>query len=346
MKKSVKITCLVAVFCIVLGLIIVLGTSLKIGFDYNQLNTGTLETKTYTVEQPFQNIEIQSRWSNVYFAVAQDAQCEVVCTETERKTCAVSVENGTLTVSQKDTRRWYEYFGIFWGPSDVSEMKITVYLPQQSYQSLRVQSQSGDISVGTEFAFQTADVKTTSGNIKLSSSVKEKLAATSNSGNITVENANADTLWAESTSGNLTLNAIQVQGSMDLKSNSGNLKLGNVTAQNFMAKTTSGNMTLSTVQAKDKLNLEANSGIVRLENVFAQEFVCATTSGDVWLRDSDAHMLTITSNSGCVKGSLCTAKRFEISTNSGDVDVPYSDSGADLCTVTTTSGDVSLRVSD
>lgn len=346
MKKGVKITCLVAVSCIVLGLLIILGTSFKIGFDYNQLNTGTLETNTYTVEQPFQNIDIQSRWSNVYFAVAQNAQCEVVCTETERKQCVVSVENGTLTVSQKDTRRWYECFGIFWGPSDVSEMKITVYLPQESYQSLRVHSQSGDVSVGTEFAFQTAELQTTSGNIQFLGSVKEQLAANSNSGNITVENVNVDMLQAETTSGNLILNAIQVQNGIDLKATSGNLKMGNVTAQNLTAETTSGNITLNTVQAKDKLDLEASSGTVRLENAVSQELVCATTSGDVRFQDSDAHSITVSSTSGCVEGNLRTAKNFEISTTSGDMDVPYSDSGADLCQVTTTSGDVSLRISE
>lgn len=327
MKKSVKITCLVAVFCIILGLLIVLGTSLKIGFDYNQLNTDTLETKSYTVEQPFQNIDIQSQWSNVYFAVAQDAQCEVVYTETERKTCAVSVENDTLTVSQKDTRRWYECFGILWSSDDVNEMKITVYLPEQSYHSLHIQSQSGNIALNSVQVQGSVDLKTNSGNLQL-------------------EDLTAQDLTVETTSGNITLKAIKAQDRLDVKSNSGTLRLEDVITKELVCATTSGDITLNTVKAQGRLDLKSNSGTLRLENVIAQELICATTSGDIWFKDSDAGMLEIYSNSGCVKGNLLSEKKFEVSTNSGSVDVPYSNADAGLCAITTTNGDIALRISE
>ena len=105
MKKSVKITCIVAASCIVLGLLILLGVSVKFGFDYRKLDTTTVEVQTYAVEQPFENIDVCSLENDVTFSLADDGQCKVVCTQTERKTCTVSVENGTLTVAQNDIRR-------------------------------------------------------------------------------------------------------------------------------------------------------------------------------------------------------------------------------------------------
>lgn len=71
-----------------------------------------------------------------------------------------------------------------------------------------------------------------------------------------------------------------------------------------------------------------------------------TASGDIQLQDFDADMLKLHSNSGCVSGSLLSSKKFEISTNSGSVDVPPSDNNGGLCAVTTTSGDVTFRISE
>ena len=82
MKKSVKITCIVAASCIVLGLLILLGVSVKFGFDYRNLNTTTAEVKTYAVEQAFENIDIHSLSNNVELSAADGEQCKVVCTET------------------------------------------------------------------------------------------------------------------------------------------------------------------------------------------------------------------------------------------------------------------------
>lgn len=307
MKKSVKVICIIAAVCIALGVCIALSTSVKIGFDFEKLNTETLESKTYTVDEEFQNIDVQTNALNVYFITAEDAQCKVVCTQTKRNMCEISVENDTLTVTQTDTRLWYEHFGIFWNVSDEAEMKITVYLPQQTYRALRVRSQSGNISVSSQFTFDTAEMETASGDIQFAGSVKETLTA---------------------------------------NSNSGALDLNNLTVRDITAKTASGNITLDSVKTENALRLESNSGIVQLVQTGADMLFCETASGDIQFQDSDADTLKLHSNSGCVNGSLLSSKKFEISTNSGSVDVPPSDNNGGLCAVTTTSGDVTFRISE
>lgn len=343
MKKCVKITCTVAVSCILLGLLIVLGASLKIGFDYKSLNTVTLETKTYTAEEPFQNIDIESIWSNVYFAFAEDGQCRVECTETARQTCAVSVQNNTLTVKQKDSRLWYENFGFFWGTTDETEMKITVYLPDKNYQKLQINTQSGAAFVDEEFTFNTADIATMSGNIRFLGSANETLTVHSNSGLIRVEKVNVKVLEAGNMSGNIIFSSVQAQEDMTLNSNSGILNLEDVQAKSFSAGTMSGNILFRTVRVQENMTLNSNSGILNLEDVLAKTFSAETMSGNVLFKNSDADKLEIHTGSGSVRGNLLSKKNFDVSTSSGTVDVPYSDSNAGLCSVTTTSGNVSLH---
>lgn len=326
MKKSVKITCVVAASCIVLGLLILLGVSVKFGFDYRNLNTTTAEVKTYAVEQAFENIDIHSLSNNVKFSVADGEQCKVVCTETARTACTVSVENGTLIVTQKDTRRWYENFGMYWASDDTSEMKIELFLPLQEYRDLSVNTQSGDIFVGEPFIFETADLSATSGNISFGSAVN----------NISLH----------STSGNITCQKISMATSIKAETTSGNVDLSKISTVDLSARTTSGNLNLFEIYATGDVVLESNSGIVRLEEATAKSFAITTTSGDIRFKDADADVLRVQSNSGCVTGNLLSEKNFEVSTTSGDVDIPHParyNKSAGVCTVKTTSGDISLH---
>ncbi len=324
MKKSVKITCIVAASCIVLGLLILLGVSVKFGFDYRNLNTTTAEVKTYIMEQAFENIDIHSLSNNVEFSVADGEQCKVVCTETARTACAVSVENGTLTVTQKDTRRWYEHFGMYWESDDTPEMKIEVFLPlQQEYRDLSVSTQSGNVFVGEVFAFETADVSTTSGNISFG--------------------CVANNISLHSTSGNITCQKISMAISLEAETTSGNVELSKISTVDLSAKTTSGDLNLFELYATGDVDLESTSGASRLEDVTAKSFTITTTSGDIELKYADAEELDIESSSGNVTGYLRTEKKFEISTTSGEVDVPGSRINAGRCTVKTTSGDISLH---
>jgi len=324
MKKSVKITCIVAASCIALGLLILLGVSVKFGFDYKNLNTTTAEVKTYAVEQAFENIDIHSLSNNVELSAADGEQCKVVCTETARTACAVSVENGTLTVTQKDPRRWYEHFGIYWAFDDTHEMKIQVFLPAaQEYRDLTVSTQSGDIFVGEPFGFETADLSTTSGNMDFGSAVNN--------------------LSLHSTSGNITCQKISMATSIQAETTSGNVDLSKISTVDLSVSTTSGNLNLFEIYATGDVVLESTSGISQLEKVTAKSFTITTTSGDIKLTYADAEELDIESNSGKVTGNLLSEKNFAVSTTSGEVDVPYSRGDAGRCTVKTTSGDITLQ---
>lgn len=237
------------------------------------------ETKTYTVTEPFHSLDIQSSVSNVCFAVSKDAQCKVICTETEEIYCTVSVENGTLMVVQQDAKC------LNWDNADKTEMKITVFLPAQSYRSARADSKSGNIFIGTEFTFDTAEISSKSGNIEFSAAVNGELFVHNVSGGITVERVHSSALYAKSVSGNILLQSFCADGNIRLESTSGSIQFKDSDAQTLHIQTVSGCVHGNLLSPK-KFEISTMSGIADVSDSSAQADVCAVTtvSGTVQLR--------------------------------------------------------------
>lgn len=303
MKPSKKIALIVAVGCILLGVLLVAVSRPQGGFPQLEMSTMTFETKTHTISESFQHINIQETEADVRILPAQDGQCKVVCYDSEKLVHTVSVADNTLTVKRTDSRQWHERIGIFW--DDWDDVTVTLYLPEQAYASLVLQTVSGDVSVPAGFTFAEAKLLTTSGDVTFAGTVSEQLLVKSTSGEIKV--------------GNLAGSTVQII------TTSGDIDLSNLTADALTLKSTSGEIELSAVQVSGKAALE-------------------TTSGDIEFDHTDAGSLRIQTVSGEVEGTLLSGKNFVTRTTSGDVRMPPSDSTAGTCEVTTTSGDIWLRV--
>lgn len=303
MKTSKKIALIVAAGCILLGaLLIVIGRP-KGGFRQLEAPETKFEAKTHTIEVPFQRIDIHEIYADVRILPATDGQCKVICYDSAGLTHAVGVENDTLTIQSTDHRTWQGHIGIFWG--NWEDITLTVYLPEQAYESLVLQTTSGNISVPDSFTFAEAELLTTSGDVAFSGTARETLLVKSTSGEIELKSAGGS--------------------AMNLTTTSGDIGLSNLTADELTIQSTSGEIELSAVQVSGEAALK-------------------TTSGDIELDNADAASLRIQTVSGEVEGTLLSGKNFITRTTSGDVRVPPSDSTAGACEVTTTSGDIRLRV--
>lgn len=303
MKTSKKIALIVAAGCILLGaLLIVIGRP-KGGFRQLEVPEAKFEVKTHTIEEPFTRINIHEIYADVRIRPADDGQCRVVCYDSAELTHAVGVENGTLTIQNTDHRTWDAHIGIFFDKWE--DVSLTVYLPEQTYESLVLQTTSGEISVPDSFTFAEAELLTTSGDITFSGTASE-------------------TLLVKSTSGEIELRSV-AGSAMKLTTTSGDIALSHLTADELTIQSTSGEIELSAVQV---------SG----------EAVLQTTSGDIEFDYADAGSLRIQTVSGDVEGTLLSGKNFVTHTTSGDVRVPPSDSTAGTCKVSTTSGDIRLNV--
>lgn len=144
-KKLIKI----AAVLVFVGLALFLAVMKINKFDFNRLSTMKSETSTHTVKDEFDNIEIDVDSSSVTFVPSSDEVCKVVCEEPERMKHKVDVKNGTLKIKCIDNRKWYDYIGI--GFTDYS---VTVYLPEDKYNNLEIETAVGDVEVPDDFTFE------------------------------------------------------------------------------------------------------------------------------------------------------------------------------------------------
>lgn len=322
MKKSKKISIIIAVILFSVGVIISMCALCSINFDFSALNTANFVTKTYAVDESFRNIHIEDVECNICLIPSNDDKCRVICIESDKTSHSVSVQNNTLTIERTDNRKWYEHIVVFyWG-----EVKMDVYLPETEYEELYVKSTSGEIKIPENLTFAKADVSSTSGDIHILSNIKKDASIYAVSGNVYIGEITAENINVQSTSGELTLSSMALNGKLTAKSISGDIKLSNIKCQNIISDTTSGNHTFLSVIAKSNIMVES-------------------ISGNVDLYQSDAETLNIKTTSGNITGTLLTNKIFDVKTTSGNSKIPPSDFGG-KCEIKTTSGNIELAISE
>ena len=64
---------------------------------------------------------------------------------------------------------------------------MEVYLPEEAYGALAAATASGGISVAEGFTFESANLKTISGGVRMLSQAKQELQAESTSGSIRID---------------------------------------------------------------------------------------------------------------------------------------------------------------
>lgn len=320
MKKSKKISIIIAVILIAVGAIISACTFFTVKFDFSKLNTMNSVTKTYTVDESFRDIHIEGTECDIRLMPSDDNNCRVICSEDDKISHSVFVQNGTLTIKRTDNRKWYEHIAVFyWG-----EIEIDLYLPKTEYEELYVKSASGNIDISENFTFEKANVVSTSGEVSFLSRIRDDIDIKTTSGDIYVGETTAKKMDIQSTSGEIMLSSAKLSDELKVKSVSGDIRLSDIECQNITSDTTSGNNIFSNVVAKNSVKIES-------------------VSGDINLYQSDAGTLNIKTTSGNVNGTLLTDKIFNVKTTSGDVNVPQSDIGGE-CEIKTTSGDINLSI--
>lgn len=319
--KHTKKAILVAVALVAAGLVIAFGGMAAMNFNFNKMNTLRFTTNTYSVDESFTNISIETAECDIRFLPSEDDSCKVVCEESKEIFHSVSVKNNTLTIDRTDARQWYKRIvGIYWG-----DMTITVFLPQTAYKSLSVLNVSGNTTIPEDFSFTVAKIRSTSGDIDFLAPVEKDLSLKTVSGNLHAEGTNPKNLDAQSTSGDIDYADSIVSDDMTIDTVSGKIRCSNVSASgDINMETTSGKVTLSGVTAAKTIQIE-------------------TVSGNIELKSCDADSLWLKSTSGKVSGTLLTEKKFLTDTTSGKVNVPGSASGG-KCEIKTTSGNIQFEI--
>lgn len=234
MRRSKKIIILAACAFIVVGFILALSALVMLKFDLSKLNTLDYHITTYPVQDSFSAIRIDVTDCDVQLLPSQDGTCRVECPESKTSRYTVEVKQDTLTVSQNETRTWYHHIGIYLGP-----VELTIYLPQDQYERLSVDSLSGTVTVPDNFSFDKLQVYTTSGSVYLTAQVAQEVCVNTVSGELELTGIQPQTLQLQSTSGTVTLADCDAQ-TIHIETISGNVSAALASPKTFSVQSVSG----------------------------------------------------------------------------------------------------------
>lgn len=305
--------------------LIVGGAILAIGLA-NKNNVTNYVTNTHEVTEEFHNFNINIDTADLTFTKATDGKSQVVCEEKEKVHHEVTVTNDTLTIKTKDERAWYEKYTLF--NLDFRGMKVTVYLPETTYEALKVTLSTGDVVINKDFTFTNANVSASTGKVTMACQTSEKLKVHTSTGDINLNGTNCKNLDASASTGDITIKDVEVVENIVTKTSTGKQTFENVKGNNLTANASTGNIKISNTVLNEKMEIETSTGSVRFDS-------------------SDAKTIKVEADTGSVKGTLKTSKMFSANSNTGSVKLPPIDewdSNNGTCEITTHTGSIEISI--
>ncbi|MBO4411280.1 MAG: DUF4097 family beta strand repeat protein [Lachnospiraceae bacterium] len=315
-----KVWIIIAVILLTLGIALFAGAFIASGFDLSKLTPMQYETNTHKVKDSFERFDIDVKTADVFLKPSTDGLVKVVCEEAGKVRHQVYVENGTLYIRVQDEREWFDYLSLFSKPTSV-----TIYLPMElPGGKLLVNSKTGDVSVTAPSSFGTVEVKTNTGDVSFTGTVKGVLNLTTDTGDIELNDVRAGGAILIVGTGRITASSVVCKQFFGAETGTGRITIRDLTCENFY--TTGG------------------TGDLKLTNVIASAgFKIERGTGEIEFNQCDASTVQVRTSTGDVTGSFLTAKLFSVKTSTGKVRVPETHSGG-TCEITTGTGNILIGV--
>lgn len=319
MKTSTKKLLITALILLIAGILIFFGAMCALGFDFGRLDTSRSEEKIHTINETFDKIVIDSDTARIFFKKAEDDNCKITCYEAENVSYAVSVEDNTLRISVDRVGSWYNFFNFSAGKT-----KITVFLPENEYNSLDIESTTGDVDIPADFVFDSLTIRGETADINCLASVSGELKIGVRTGKISLSSIKAKKAILSTSTGNIEVIDSDINTEFEIRTSTGRIRLTDIRCNVFSSTGTTGNVKLTNVIAVDSLEIER-------------------TTGDIVFEGCDAGSITVKTGTGNVTGTLLSDKIFLIDTSTGHVKVPKTLTGG-KCEITSDTGDIDLSI--
>lgn len=278
MSKIKKFFIILAVIFIVIGMIMIGMSLTAANFDFRNLSTVSYETNTYDIKESFETLIVNDTDCDIRIIASESDDCKVTVSDTAGIEHQVEAYDGTLHVTSKDNRKWYEHIGIYTS----EDCKVVIEIPKAEYKSALIKTMSGDIDVSDEISFEDAILVSTSGDVRFNGKVKNELTAKSTSGEILLTDISVKELLVSSTSGDIEIDGVNVENKAKIEAVSGDVDIDSFDAGVIEIKTTSGDVEGELVTAKNFVT-DTTSGDVRVpvSDLSAGDCVVKTVSGDI-----------------------------------------------------------------
>jgi DUF4097 and DUF4098 domain-containing protein YvlB len=311
MGRGVKLTIIIAV-----GLIVAGGLLSRLGLSLEDWGRGSDKMEKQTASYDggkISGITADCDSLNIDVFPTDGSDITLEWYDDEYRHCELCEENGTLKVTYREARKWYDYlrFGFRWGRFETCTLSIG--LPSSYKGPLSLHTASGKITAGDLRINGDLTAEASSGVIEISNVIAEgSILLDVSSGNIKAESltggGDAD---IKTVSGNLTVSSLALDGDLYAKCSSGVLKLSDVSgAEKVSVGATSGNINLSVISA-DEFDISTTSGSIRFEDIYAEESIAlSAASGNIRGTINDS-VKSYSITSSCLSGNSNLPKNAE-----------------------------------
>lgn len=276
MRRKTKLWLAAAAILFGVGCMIFGGVMTVLGWDLTRLSTVRYETNEYVLTELYTDIAVDTVTADVLLFPAEGTETRVVCREAENVKHTVAVSDGRLTVTVKDTRRWYEHIGVSF------EMpRVTVYLPQGAYGAVSVSAATGDLCVEALMA-DTLALSVTTGKV----SVQDVACAGDASvhvttGDVTVRNGRFGSLSSRGTTGDLMLQNTLAEKTLSVRRETGDVTLDGCDAAQILVQTTTGDIA-GTLLSEKVFHAKTTTGRVSVpQSTAGGPCELSATTGDI-----------------------------------------------------------------
>lgn len=350
MKKA-----LIVALCLILvgGLLFVLAACTSDG-GLKSMFTGKGVEAVKTLDENFENIDINTRTADITFLEAEDGVCKVVSYDSEKIRYDVYVEGGTLKIKTVDERKWFERISI----RDVATLRV--YLPKSAYSALSIDESTGNISIPDIFSFENVNIELSTGNTELYASVSGHIDIDGSTGSVYLKDINCGSLGIEVSTGNVSLKNVECAGKVEIEVSTGRVQLDNVNLVSLETEGDTGNFSAQNITSSGSISVERDTGKVNIQNAtVVGDLIVETDTGDISLSTiactgdlkitvstgksslsdvSCKNLVTVGSTGWIDMADVVASESFNIERSTGNVTFTRCD--ASEITVLTDTGDV------
>ncbi len=319
MNRKTKIWLSVAACLTIFGAIAFVTAMSMQTWDFSKLSTAQFTKTTYILSDSISDITLLTDTADVRILPAEDDECSVVCYESELQPHAVFMNNKSLIIQENDERKWYERITFF-----MDTPEITIYLPLSSYDFIKLDADTSDVTISPKLEFQNLDIQVSTGDISCHGCILGDATVSTSTGDIRIEQSSAVSLNLRTTTGDVTLKNVTSEQDLCITVSTGKTSLSDVECQSLISGGSTGKIDLKNVTATKLFDLERSTG-------------------DITFDACDAERIRIKTDTGDVTGTLLSEKVFFTDTDTGDVRVPKTTTGGP-CEVETDTGDIELEV--
>lgn len=267
-------------------------------FMFTSCSARTYEKNSYEISEVFSNIDIDLSNGDIKILPSTDGKCNIECKELKNLKYSAMVSDNTLKITEEDDRYFFQkWFG-------TGEAGVTIYLPENAYNSVMINNTTGDTYV---------------------------------------ENLRASTFSVECTTGDIHLESSNVDGKVGLSVTTGDIIIKHLSCSDITIDSTTGDKYFSDISC-NSIFVEGSTGDCNMTSVIAaNKITIDVTTSDICFDKCDAAEIEIKATTGNVEGSFLTDKIVFAHTTTGKVNVPQSTVGG-KCTIETTTGDIKITI--